>query len=173
MELSCVDKYEIFLILFNILFFMVVQTLFFKYIVSKEYDVLLEEKLETIKYFLSNDEKLNKDFDILKDNYLNNINTDNGKTNTEIAEEQLKLRTEHNNKLYLFHALIPIAVVLLLIILVLVFMKKGTWTYSTTISLLSVALVYVPEILVFLFVIKKYYHIGNFDIMTKLYIELI
>jgi hypothetical protein len=173
MGFSCVDKYEIFLILFNVLFFMVVQTLFFKYIVSKEYDALLEEKMETIKYFLSNDEKLNKDFDILKDNYLNNINTYYGKTNTEVAKEQLKLRKEHNNKLYLYHALIPIAVVIFLIILVLIFIKKGTWSYSTTISLLSVALVYIPEILVFLFVIKKYYHIGNIDVITKLYKELI
>jgi hypothetical protein len=46
------DKNEVFLIFLNIIIFMIIQTLFFKFIITKEYEYLVKEKLSTVNYYL-------------------------------------------------------------------------------------------------------------------------
>jgi hypothetical protein len=144
---------------------MVIQTFFFKYIVSKEFDVILEEKFNTIKYYISHDDEMDKDFKKFKEDYIkNNINK---------VKDQKQKRENINNKLYLYHCIIPILVVFILLIITLLSNLKGEWEYSTTLSILLVLGVYIPEVLIFLFVIKKYIHLGNINILTTIYKKLI
>jgi uncharacterized membrane protein len=156
------DKNEIFLIFINIIFFMVVQTIFFHKIISVEYDALLKEKTNTVQYYISKDENILKSFEKNKKEYLND--------NREKAKEQEEERGKINMTLYWYYCIIPILCVLFVFIIIILFVnfsKSLTWTQFFNFFL--VFFVYTPEIIVFLYVVKKYQFIGNIDITSRIY----
>jgi hypothetical protein len=163
------DKYEIFLIFFNVIIFMTIQTIFFNYIVSKEYDVLLDEKMVSVNYYLSHDEKYREDYEILKQKYLK----DYGKK----AKQQEQERNKINTTLFWYYCIMPIFCVLFVFVVYIlwffVFHPNKELSCIQTRNLFLVFFVYTPEILLFLFVIKKYQYIGNNEILSKIYKKLI
>ena len=68
--LSCIDRNDLIPVLSNVIFFVIVQTLFFKYVASKQYEVVLESKLNFIKTICNNDPFLKKYIYEFKHKYL-------------------------------------------------------------------------------------------------------
>jgi hypothetical protein len=157
------NKHEIFLLLFSIMIFMIIQTLFFHFIISKEYNEVLNEKMNSIKYFFSNNKNLKIKFDEFKTNYLIK--------NKKIAEEQTKKRENINNVLYIKHCVIPILVVfVIMIIFLFIYLgNKKHWSFLHVFNLFLILIVYIPEFIIYFFVIKKYQYIGNNEIIYKMY----
>jgi hypothetical protein len=170
------DKNEICLIFINIIIFMVIQTIFFYTVVSKEYEVLLKEKLNTVNYYLSQDANI-KDYLIDLKNDEKNI-----KKLNEIkkkADEQKKVRERANQILYWYYCFIPILCVLFLFVVLIflfiftdMFKSEESFTITKILNYFLVFFVYTPEIIVFLYVIKKYQYIGNIDILSIIYNKL-
>jgi len=164
--LSCLNnKYELLIILINLTFFMTVQTIFFKYIGSIEFEKLVLQKGQLIKNYISTDEKMLNDFNNFKNNYI--------KENKKIANEQKIIREKKNNNIYLLHCIIPIILIVILAIIIYFSSLKGEWNNSTLISILSITLTYIPELFLFFFIMTKYQHISNMNIITKMYKNLL
>jgi hypothetical protein len=155
------NKYEMIIVLLNILFFMCIQVLFFKYLVSKEYDVILKEKFNIIKSFIFKDEDLKKKYDIFKDNYI--------EKNKDIVIKQQQTREEINMNLIFKYCIIPIIIALGLIIILYFLPLKSEWDRTNTIAILLILTIYIPELILYVLVFNKYQYVGNVDILTKIY----
>ena len=166
------DKNEVFLILINIIIFMIVQTLFFKFIISTEYETFVKEKLNTVNYYLDRDQDAK---DIMID-YKNN--------NIEIIKKealgQQEFRNDKNKFLYIYYCIIPIIFVVLLFIVIIIlnyksiiFKKSEKFGGIHYFNFALVLLVYVPNIVIFFFVVKKYQFIGNIEIFSTIYNNII
>jgi hypothetical protein len=157
------NKHEIFLLLFSIMIFMIIQTIFFNFIISKEYNEVLKEKMNSIKYFFSNNKNLKIKFDKFKDDYL--------LKHKKIAEEQTKKREDINTDLYIKHCVIPILIVFVIIIIFLFVYLLDTkyWSFVHIFNLFLILIVYIPEFIIYFLVIKKYQYIGNTEIIYNIY----
>jgi hypothetical protein len=151
---------------------MIMQTLFFKFIISTEYETFIKEKINTVNYYLDRDQDA-KDFLI---NYKNN----NIETITNEALEQKKIRDNKNIYLYIYYCILPILLVVLLFILIiilnyksLIFKKSEKFKGVDYFNFGLILLVYIPNIIIFFFVIKKYQFIGNIDIFNRFYNNII
>ena len=166
------DKNEICLIFINILVFMIIQTLFYNFVISKEYEVLLQEKMVTIQYYLSNDEDLKANF--LKEKKKIANDDEENKTLIQIkAEEQKKERDKINMVLYWYYCIIPILCILFIFVVILLLVKfSKPLTITQKLNFFLVLFVYTPEIIVFMFVVKKFQYIGNIDILSIIYNKL-
>ena len=67
---ECIDRNDLIPVLSNVIFFVIVQTLFFKYVASKQYEVVLESKLDFIKTICDNDPYLKSKIYDFRDKYL-------------------------------------------------------------------------------------------------------
>jgi len=166
------DKNEVFLIFMNIIIFMIIQTLFFKFIISSEYENLIKEKLNTINYYISQDQEAK--------NIIINYKNNNKERIEKKALEQEKIRDEKNIILYIYHCIIPILFIVFLFIVIiilnyksLIFKKSENFENIHYFNFALIFLVYVPEIIIFFFVVKKYYFIGNVDILSTIYNNII
>ena len=83
---ECIDRNDLIPVLSNVIFFVIVQTLFFKYVASKQYEVVLESKLDFIKTICDNDPYLKSKIYDFRDKYL--------QENKEKVEQQEKIRNE-------------------------------------------------------------------------------
>jgi hypothetical protein len=163
------DKNEVCLIFINLIIFMVIQTIFFHFVISKEYEVLLQEKMVTIQYYISNDEDFKAKY--LKEKQ--KIISEEGKEKTQMeikAEEQMKKRDNINMTLYLYYCIIPIICVLFVFVVIILLIKfprqlsKTQWR-----NFALILLIYIPNMIIFFFVVKKYQYIGNIDILSRIY----
>jgi uncharacterized membrane protein len=109
------DKNELCLIFINIIIFMVIMTLFFHFVVAKEYDVLLEEKMNSLRYYISNDKNLSDNYKTFKKDYLQKYEMK--------AKEQETTRNNINKKLYIDYCIQPILYTVVLFILVILMFK--------------------------------------------------
>jgi hypothetical protein len=166
------DKNEVFLILINIIIFMIVQTLFFKFIISTEYENFVKEKLNTVNYYLDRDQDAK---DVLIDYKNNNI-----EIIKKVAIDQLQLRNDKNKFLYIYYCIIPILFVVILFIVIIIlnyrskiFKKSEKFEGVHYFNFALVLLVYVPNIIIFFFVVKKYQFIGNIEIFSTIYNNII
>ncbi len=66
---KCFDRNDWLVIIANVLFFMVVQTLFFKYIASQQYEDVLVSKLEMIKIAMQKNPAFKRQILELKKDY--------------------------------------------------------------------------------------------------------
>jgi C4-dicarboxylate transporter len=144
---------------------MVIQIIFFNFVISKEYDEIIKEKLVTVQYYISKDENLLKEFKRLK--------KENLKKFEEKAKLQEQAREKINKNLYLYYCIIPILCLLFVFIVFnLVFKFSNSLTEIQWINFLLVIFVYTPEVIIFLYVVKKYQYIGNVEILSKIYNNL-
>ena len=51
---NCIERNDLIPVLSNVIFFVIVQTLFFKYVASKQYEDVLENKLDFFKILSKN-----------------------------------------------------------------------------------------------------------------------
>jgi hypothetical protein len=166
------DKNEVFLILINIIIFMIIQTLFFKYIISLEYENLIKEKLNTVNYYIDRDQEVK---DMIIDYKNNNIDEIKNK-----SIEQKKIREEKNKKLYFYYCIIPILIALLIFIVIiilnyksLIFKKSEKMRGIHYFNFALILLIYIPNMIIFFFVVKKYQFIGNIEILSTFYNNII
>lgn len=151
--LDCIDKYNWIGIVCNVLFFMVVQTGFFYYIASNQYQNVLESKLKLLNVL----KEKNKTIEYR----LNNIKQQS--QDLKITAETQKINREKNNiQLTKDYCGKSIGAGLILLVFVLLFTNsKRSWAHSDTINLLIIVFGYSTEILFFFFIVRKYQFVGD------------
>jgi hypothetical protein len=146
----------------TVLFFIVVQTLFFQYIASKQYDNILLYKSSFISQLGNYNSSIKELINVLKTNAKENLK--------ENAEKSKNKRDILNYKLLVKYCLFPIIIVsfILLIILIYTFTQKTKkWSYIESISLLLILGSYLTELYFFFFIIRNYEIIGDHEIFYK------
>ena len=166
------DKNEVFLIFINIIIFMIIQTLFFKFVISTEYEHLIKLKLNTVNHYINQDQEVKDMIINYKQNKLENIRVK--------ALEQEKIRNEKNILLYFYYCIIPIlCVIFLFIVIIILNYKSYIFKNSKNFEGIDyfnfglILLVYIPNMIIFFFVVKKYQFIGNIEILSTFYNNLI
>jgi len=166
-------KYELFrlsnliIIFSNVLFFMIVQTLFFKYVASKQFEILLEDKVNIINEYLKHDEEQ-------KEKIKKYINKQETKELIEKGTEQATERNKINNKLILKWTGIPLIIALTIFIVSVLRLKiQGKyWNKIHTGLLLLVITAYLTELFIYFAIVKQYQFYGDHNIYSKLYNNL-
>lgn len=166
------DKNEVFLIFINIIIFMIIQTLFFKFVISTEYEHLIKLKLNTVNHYINQDQEVKDMIINYKQNKLENIRVK--------ALEQEKIRNEKNILLYFYYCIIPIlCVIFLFIVIIILNYKSYIFKNSKNFEGIDyfnfglILLVYIPNMIIFFFVVKKYQFIGNIEILSTIYNNII
>jgi hypothetical protein len=162
------DKNEVFLILINIIIFMIIQTIFFKFVISTEYESLIKEKLNTVNYYISRDQEVK--------NIIINYKKNNIEKIKKKALEKEKIRDKINSKLYLEYCFMPILFFILIFIIIiilnyysLIFKKSEKFEGVHYFNFVLILLIYIPNMIIFFFVVKKYQFIGNVEILSTIY----
>jgi hypothetical protein len=166
------DKNEVYLIFINIILFMIIQTIFFKFAISTEYEHLIEEKIGTLNYYITQDP-------VIK-NVIKEMKDEETKKYKEKAEEDRIIREKENDTLYLYYCIIPILCVVFLFIVIiildyfsLIFKNEKKLGYIHYFNFALILLIYIPNIIVFYYVVKKYQFLGNIEILSSVYNNII
>jgi purine-cytosine permease-like protein len=159
------DKYEMIIVFLNILFFMCIQILFFKYFISKEYDHILKNKFNIVKTYILKDEDLKIKYNNYKNYYIKNYKN--------ISEKQFEEREKINLKLIYDYCIKPVIGVMIIIFILYLLPLKSEWDNTYYLAILLIVTIYIPEIILYILVFSKYQYIGNIDIITKIYLSLI
>ena len=96
------------------------------------------------------------------------------------ALEQEKIRNEKNILLYFYYCIIPIlCVIFLFIVIIILNYKSYIFKNSKNFEGIDyfnfglILLVYIPNMIIFFFVVKKYQFIGNIEILSTIYNNII
>jgi hypothetical protein len=151
-------------ILANIIFFMVVQTLFFKYVASRQFNIVLEDKANIVEEYLKHDPKANTKFREFK-------NSDRAKEIKKAANEQEKIREAENMSNTMTWIGIPLLIVVSFLIFFIgkLFFKKEEWDTTDSILLSFVVFAYMIEVLFYLGIVRQYQFYGDQAIYDNLY----
>lgn len=141
----------------NIIFFMVVQTLFFQFIASKQFNSVVQDKVGIMSEYLNNDPHA-------KAFMAENLESDYWIKNQSTARQHEKQRNDENWALLLKWVGIPLLIstfFLIVFIIKMRFSKNGRnvdeiWKSCDTTFLCLVVLAYVTEILFFCGIVQKY-----------------
>lgn len=151
---SCIQRNDWIIIITNVTFFMVVQTLFFKFVASEQYVNVLKSKIHMVKTYLSKDKEAKEELMRFKQDYIN--------ANKEKALEQKALRDKVNVGLTRTYAYNLIALAVIALIGIVLFIKSNIpWNRVYTLSLFLVLLGYTTELFFFFFIVQKYEFIGD------------
>lgn len=149
--------------LVNVLFFAVVQTLFYKYIGSRELDRTVKHKSSILRTVRENLEKNHLEAPVL---LLDAAVLRAGVTKRQEARVKAAERNAANNRL-IMRWIGPILFLLLLVIIALVLFnrkKDRSFEFAHWFGMALVVFVYVPEILFFFFVIERYQMVGDYEL---------
>jgi len=164
--IHCIKRNDWIIILSNVLFFMVVQTLFFVFIASKQYENVLVAKLELVKSIYTKFPDIKQALLETKDAYI--------QSKENIVKEQAKKRTRANKDLIWKYCGVPILIVLFtLFYFVFVNVSKEAWSEVDTLGMLYVALGYLTELCFFFFIVKKYEFVGDQYIVSNVLQDVI
>lgn len=161
---DCITKYDWIVIFSNVLFFMVVQTFFFLFIASKQYETVLAGKMDFVSRFANKSQYMKNKLKSMKDDYI----AQNGK----VAERQLKERTQENKKYIMKYCVLPITLVVGALLFVIFFKKYSTpWSSIDSLNLALVLLAYATELYFFFFIVRKFEFVGDQYILANIYKE--
>jgi ABC-type transport system involved in cytochrome bd biosynthesis fused ATPase/permease subunit len=152
----------------NVIFFMIVQTLFFKFVASKQFNEVLNEKVGIFNEYL----KYNKDF---KNTVTDYLESNQVKELQSTAKQQEQKRESENMNLIKKWIGTPlvISVVILLFFLLLLFKQSGDkengWSSIDTAILTLVVGAYSTEIMFYLGIVSQYEFYGDQQIYSRLY----
>lgn len=157
--MSCIDYNDWIVILVNVLFFMIVQTLFFRYVASKQYETVLVDKLGLVSEYISKQKNYKR--------ALSNERQKFATTNAQLLESQYNTRQTINNQLeidycwkYIVFTIVAIAIVW--------FVNSKPWGTLHTLGLIFVILGYTTELLFFFGMVKQYEFVGDHTIINSL-----
>jgi hypothetical protein len=160
-KFSCIEYNDWLIILMNVLFFIIIQTLFFRYIASKQYDNVLVSKLDIIKLFLEK----NKNLQILMDNRIDSYI----EKNKETVSKQRKARYLENKRLESIYCWDFVKMFGLVFYLVLIMgASRREWTGVHTLGTIIILLSYSTELMFFFGIVKQYEFVGDHYIYSKL-----
>ncbi|VBB18000.1 hypothetical protein YASMINEVIRUS_463 [Yasminevirus sp. GU-2018] len=151
----------------NIIFFMIVQTLFFKYVASKQFNIVLEDKADIVEQYLKHDSKANLIYKKFRE-------SGDAKTLRELAEKQEAERESINTSNTMMWIGIPfiIGVLFLVFFVGRLYFKSEVWDSVDTILLSFVVFAYATEILFYLGIVRKYQFYGDQSIYSNVYSEI-
>ena len=151
---ECLDRNDLIPVVANVLFFMVFQFLFFKYVASKQYEEVLLTKLDFVNNLQKESPVIHKEFSKLRTDYI--------QQNKDKAIQEENLRDEDNLQLSKTHIYLPIAIVCLMMLhLVFIMKSKREWKDTDTLALIFVTLAYCTELFFFFFIVRQYEFIGD------------
>jgi hypothetical protein len=143
----------------NVLFFMVVQTLFFILVASNQYEEVLMGKLDMVKNFVKRNPEIEKNLKKMKEKNLIELE--------EIANKQKTERKKINDELIWSKCGIPILIGIAVLFLIIFFMKPDRdWNSVDNLGLIFVTLAYSTELLFFFFIVRKYEFVGDQHIVS-------
>jgi lipopolysaccharide export LptBFGC system permease protein LptF len=148
------------IILSNVIFFMVVQTLFFRYVASKQYESVLKNKLSLVQKLSDKDESLKEVLTKFKVEYLAENNEKIGiqKRNRELANNQLETR----------YSWVYVAYAVIALLIVFTFTNQR-WQPVHSLGLIMVVFAYITELYFFFFIVQKYEFVGDHYLYSKIY----
>ena len=151
------------LMLTNVVFFTIVQTLFFVLIAAKQYDKILEDKVNFFNEFDKNLKVENK--------FVNVLHRIFKKKYQEKAKEQIKGRTKFNTKrIFTFVTPFTGAVILILIVFIIrLFKNNSEWQNYHTFILFTIAGAFTTELIYFFFIVQRYIVLGDSEMLYKIY----
>jgi hypothetical protein len=148
----------------NIIFFILVQTLFFKYVASKQFNIVLEDKANIVEQYLKHDVKANKLYKKFK-------KSDDIKTLKDTAEHQEDVRESINLSSTMMWIGIPfiIGIMFLVFFIGRLYFKNEVWDSVDTLLLSFVVFAYATEIMFYLGIVRKYQFYGDQSIYSNIY----
>lgn len=156
---SCITHNDWIIIFVNVIFFVVVQTLFFRFIASKQYENVLKQKVEILKIYADKFPSEKKRIHKLIEKYL--------KENNELINQQYKTRNQKNLALEDLYCWNFLKVIVALLVITM-FLNKQPWNPVYTLGLIFVVLGYTTEILFFFLIVKRYEFVGDHHISSEL-----
>lgn len=161
---NCISFNDWIVIYVNVIFFVVVQTLFFRYIASKQYENVLKQKVEIIKIY---GEKFPKEKVKIDEQVKEYLIENNDKIQDQQNKRSKKNAVSENT--YCWNFLKVISVLLLITL----YINKEQWTPIHTLGLIFVVLGYTTEILFFFLIVQKYEFVGDHTITSEISKQLI
>lgn len=155
-------------VLANIFLFIFVQTGFFYFVASKQFNNVLESKIDILNLYLKSSPSTRQQVkDFLQSNEVKEIQ--------KLAKEQEIKRTQMNKDL-IKQKMLPLLLFVTALIVIIIFMmmanKNNSWsTFGVTEQVLLglVLTAYVTEIMFFFGIVKKYEFYGDYRIMNTFY----
>lgn len=138
----------------NVMFFITVQTLFFKYIGSTQYEKLIEKKLDWMKLLARKNPDFKASLKSIRDTYSEKY---------KVTQEQMRIEREKENKKlewqysWVWVLILGIATVVFTAI---TFYRKS-WTQVDTLTLICVIFAYITELIFFFAIFKQYELVGD------------
>ena len=158
---SCISYNDWILILLNVAFFVIVQTLFFKYIASKQYDQVLIDKSNMIKLYLDEDST-----SMYTQGVKEGIALYLQKNKEKVKQQKIK-REGKNSILQDTYCWSFLKLIILALIIVVLF-NKEPWSSQYTFGVIMVFLGYITELLFFFLVVKQYEFVGDQKILSDI-----
>jgi hypothetical protein len=154
---------NIILMLTNIIFFMIVQTLFFIFIAAKQYDVILKEKINFVNEFNDNLEDYK---------FINIIKTIIGGKYNTLASNQENNRNSKNIKSFI-KFILPFILIIFTILCIYVFLiitsDKNDWKPYHYFILGTILFAFSTELFYFFFIVKRYVMVGDSEMLYKIF----
>ena len=158
------DSNNMILTFSNIIFFIVVQTLFFYFIASTQFNTVLGDKVGIFNEYMSRNKPLKEQLrQFFASKEYQNIK--NG------AEQEKEQREEYNINLMKTWILPPLGIstTILLLFILKLFIYGEPWSDVDTVGLFLVVTAYSTEIMFFLGIVQQYKFYGDIQIFDKLY----
>ena len=152
----------------NVFLFVFVQTAFFYFVASKQFNNVLASKVDIVNTYLQHDNKAKEEMKVF-------LNSDEVKEVQRLAKEQEEKRNEANIELIkkdILPLLIVVGGLVALVIYAMYTNKANQWSgfdKTDQVLLWSVLLAYSTELLFFFGIVRQYEFYGDHAIINKFY----
>jgi hypothetical protein len=160
----CFTRGDWIVVFSNVLFFMVVQTAFFWYIASRQYENVLISKLEMFKLAAQKNSTFKRKLKTIQEEYTKKYKSQAD----QLAKEREKINKELTWK-YCGKLIVVVSGIIGLLVLSYFFVKGKSWNNVDTLNMLFVTLAYCTELFFFFFIVRKYEFVGDNYILTNLF----
>jgi membrane glycosyltransferase len=169
---NSIGRNEMIVILANVIFLMIAQTIFFQYLASNQYETVLACKLATIKDFVGKNPGLSAKLNEIKKKKIIEL-----EKNATLQQEQ---REKINSALTWRYCGIPVIIALIALWFVIFFMSTkdddsvaSIYITLVYITLVYITLVYSTQLLFFLLIIQQYEFVGDQYIISTFMSKLL
>lgn len=143
----------------NVIFFMVVQTYFFRLVASKQYETVLEKKLGLIQALIDENPIAREQVNKYTQEYI--------EKHKDTIQEQKKKRERVNEVLEKKHTWNYIMYAILALLLAWTFSNQK-WTKVHTLGLVFVVFAYTTELMFFYGIVQRYEFVGDHKLINRL-----
>lgn len=148
----------------TIIFCMITQTLFFKYVASKQFNTVLEDKANIVEQYLKHDEESNTLYKKFK-------SSESAKILKNAASQEEDIREKINMSNTMMWIGIPVIIGILFIIFFLarLYLNNETWDTVDTMLLCIVVISYITEIMFYVGIVRPYQFYGDQSLYSNIY----